>query len=156
MSLLQSMVDSAQRRGKGSKNELPTSSSKIEPMEDSTQIVWALRDPELTKDQEQVSPFHGRVYSLTRMSSYVRAVLGSYIEVKKSHGRSVEVISKKLEPLEEEYPRLAPSFVAIRKEYGLPSSPIIEPPAKAKLSERVAEKRHHIKKGAGGEEAKSY
>ncbi|ODO09151.1 hypothetical protein I350_02751 [Cryptococcus amylolentus CBS 6273] len=131
------MVDSAQRRGKGSKNELPTSSSEIEPMEDSTQIVCALRDPELTKNTD-----------------YVKAVLGSYIKVKKSHGRPVEAISKKLEPLEEEYPRLADSFIAIRKEHGLPSSNILEPPAKVKLSERVAERRHLHRKGAGAEQGK--
>ncbi|ODO06430.1 hypothetical protein L198_01662 [Cryptococcus wingfieldii CBS 7118] len=151
------MVDSAQRRGKGSKNELPTSSGEIDPMEDSTQTVCALRDPELTKNTD-----------------YVKAVLGSYINVKKSHGRPVEAISKKLEPLEEEvspwskrsldnqltsdsfaqYPRLADSFVAIRKEHGLPSSNILEPPAKVKLSERVAERRHLHRKGAGAEQEK--
>nr|ODN95623.1 hypothetical protein L204_04164 [Cryptococcus depauperatus CBS 7855] len=78
---------------------------RLEPMMTNTSVTWALCNKLLARDPE-----------------YVRAVIRSYIDVKRSHGRENWEISSKLEVIEREFPKFGQSFAEVRAETGLPPS----------------------------------
>ncbi|WVQ79981.1 hypothetical protein IAT38_002082 [Cryptococcus sp. DSM 104549] len=105
--LLQTFTDNA--HSIGSQANTSVAPTHVNPMKTASEVVWALKDKEMTQNPE-----------------YVKAIIRSYIEEKQAHGRSKDEIGDKLQPLEQEFPRFAPSFVAVRKEYELPKSEAIE------------------------------
>ncbi|WVN86849.1 uncharacterized protein L203_102023 [Cryptococcus depauperatus CBS 7841] len=78
---------------------------RLEPMMTNTSVTWALCNKLLARDPE-----------------YVKAVIRSYIDVKRSHGRENWEISSKLEVIEREFPKFGQSFAEVRAETGLPPS----------------------------------
>ncbi|KAI9638977.1 uncharacterized protein MKK02DRAFT_42007 [Dioszegia hungarica] len=79
----------------------------VEPMVSNASVHWAL------------------LHRYARDPEYVKAVIRSYIEVKKARGRLTNDISMKLNYIEQDLPQHAEAFHAVRAEYRLPPSRVL-------------------------------